>query len=144
YAGVLGLGTAPSLTARVKAADLVIVVGDRLSEAVTGSYSLIDPQNPSCTLVHIHPDPNELGRVYQADLMINASVGEFALAAQHLSKESAQPDANWAQESRAEYEALLARQSHPDSLDLRAMIASLNEILPDKAIITNGAGAYAA
>lgn len=144
YIGVLGLGTAPSLTARIKEADLVLVVGDRMSEAVTAAYTLIDTQSPVCTLIHVHPDPNELGRVYNADIMVNATVLSFASMASKLEKGETKHEANWKTDSRADYEALLERKQHEDAIDLRATVSSLNELLPDNAIITNGAGAYAA
>ena len=143
YAGVLGLGTAPTLTERVKNSDLLLVVGDRLSEAVSGTYSLIDPQTPSCRIVHVHPDPNELGRIYQAEMLINASVSAFADAAAQL-QGSVDRDQDWVSGARADYEALLQLKSHDTNLNLGAMVSSLNTFLPDNAIITNGAGSYAA
>lgn len=143
YIGVLGLGTAPSLTQRVKDADLLLVVGDRLSEAATSAYTLIDPQNPHCTFVHVHPDPEELGRVYNADLAINANVSSFVAAASQLKSAASNQATQWANEARTDYEALLQRPPCDDAIDLRKTVAQLNDILPKEAIITNGAGSYA-
>src|SRR5919112_1158486 len=67
YAGNLGYGPNPKLVERIKAADLLLVVGARLGEATTDGYSLVTPDHPDQVLIHIHPDPNELGRVYRAD-----------------------------------------------------------------------------
>ena len=78
YAGQLGYGPNPKLQQRIRDADLIIAVGARLGEATTDGYTLITPDHPGQTLVHVHPDPNELGRVYQADLPICADMGEFA------------------------------------------------------------------
>ena len=78
YAGQLGYGPNPKLQQRIRDADLIIAVGPRLGEATTDGYTLITPDHPGQTLVHVHPDPNELGRVYHADLPICADMGEFA------------------------------------------------------------------
>ena len=78
YAGQLGYGPNPKLQQRVRDADLLLVVGARLGEATTDGYKLITPDHPGQTLVHVHPDPNELDRVYHADLPICADMGEFA------------------------------------------------------------------
>ena len=78
YVGDVGIGVNPKLAARISQADLVIAVGDRLGEATTGGYALLRAPVPRQTLVHVHPDPQELGRVYQAALMINAGMPQFA------------------------------------------------------------------
>src|SRR6478735_2063060 len=77
YAGNLGYGPNRKLVERIKAADLILAVGARLGEATTDGYSLLTPDHPGQLLVHIHPDPNELNRVYRADLAICALPGEF-------------------------------------------------------------------
>jgi len=56
YAGDLGIGPNPKLLARVKASDLVVLVGGRLSEMQSQGYTLIDIPTPQMTFVHIHPD----------------------------------------------------------------------------------------
>src|SRR4029079_18713102 len=78
YAGNLGYGPNPVLQQRIRDADLILAVGPRLGEATTDGYTLITPDHPDQTLVHVHPDPNELGQVYHADLPICADMGEFA------------------------------------------------------------------
>ncbi len=145
YSGVLGLGTSPALSDRVKSSDLLVVVGDRLSEAVTNTYSLIELLAPSRKLVHIHPDPGELGRVYQSSLPINSGVAGFAGAAAQL-KSPAQTATRmeWAKDLRGDYEKLISPPACDNEMDVSAIVAGLNDVLPDNAIITNGAGAYAA
>lgn len=143
YAGVLGLGAAPALVEKVKASDLIIAVGDRLSEAATDAYQMLDLLAPARPLVHIHPDPNELGRVYQAALPINADVVSFASAAAGL-KAARKVDDAWTAAIRTEYEKLTTPPPCDAAVDISAIVNSLNEALPAGAIITNGAGAYAA
>src|SRR5215212_5730988 len=68
YAGDVGIGPNPKLAARIKAADLLVLIGARLSEMPSSSYTLLDIPVPAQTLVHVHPSAEELGRVYQPTL----------------------------------------------------------------------------
>src|SRR5437764_790663 len=86
YAGQLGYGPNPKLQQRIREADLIIAVGPRLGEATTDGYTLITPDHPGQTLVHVHPDPNELGRVYATDrpVVCLAGDGDFLMNGQEL------------------------------------------------------------
>lgn len=144
YCGQLGLGAAPKLVERLKNADLLLVIGSRLSETVTGGYTLIDCPLPQQTLVHVHPDPQELGRVYQATLPVNASMQTFAAALKDVAPGST-PWAAWTAAARADYVAHStppAPHAELAGVDLAQVVAHLNDVLPDDAIITNGAGNY--
>jgi len=88
YAGDLGTGVNPKLVARVKAADLILLVGGRLGEMPSQGYTLLDIPNPQTKLVHVYPDPDELGHVYRPHLAINATPTAFA-----ASLEGVQPPA---------------------------------------------------
>ena len=77
YAGDVGIGINPKLAARIKNADVVLCIGARLGEMTTSGYTLFDVPVPKQTLIHVHADPAELGRVYQAEVMIAAGVAEF-------------------------------------------------------------------
>jgi acetolactate synthase-1/2/3 large subunit len=80
YCGYLGLGVDPSLAERVKSADLIVSIGSRLGENTTNGYSLLTPPTPHQTLVHVYPDPNEIGRVYQPALAIACGLADFGNA----------------------------------------------------------------
>jgi acetolactate synthase-1/2/3 large subunit len=84
YVGEIGIAISPELKKRVREADLILAVGPRLGEMTTGGYTLFDLPRPRQTFVHVHPGAEELGRVYQADLMINSGMEEFAAAARSL------------------------------------------------------------
>ncbi|MEN9288980.1 MAG: hypothetical protein RL317_603, partial [Pseudomonadota bacterium] len=84
WAGNLGYGPNPKLVARIKSADLVLAIGARLGEATTDGYTLITPDHPGQTLIHVHPDPSELDRVYRTDLAICADMTRFTAAAAAL------------------------------------------------------------
>ncbi len=141
YAGHVGIGLEPALAARIKAADLLIVVGARLGEMTTSGYTLIDIPRPRQALVHVHGGVAELGRVYQADLPINAGSTAFAAAARRL-----QPvdTSAWraAAAAHAEYLATLEPTAMPGALDLGIVMKILRARLPADAIMTNGAGNY--
>jgi acetolactate synthase I/II/III large subunit len=143
YAGDVGLGVNPKLAERVKASDLLIALGPRLGEATTGGYTLLAIPTPKQRLVHIHPDPEELGRVYQPALAINATPRAFAHAAAALAPLSDPP---WAAATAAAHEDYLAWRKAPPSpgaVQLGEIMLWLDQELPADAIVTNGAGNFA-
>jgi acetolactate synthase-1/2/3 large subunit len=140
WAGNLGYGPNPRLVERIKAADLVIAIGARLGEATTDSYTLITPEHPGQKLVHIHPDPGELGRVYRADLAICADMAEFAEAADLWDDDLISFDAG--QEAHLEWLEWTTAKPAPYPLDMAACVTSMRDTWPDDAIICNGAGNF--
>jgi acetolactate synthase-1/2/3 large subunit len=142
YIGEAGLGMDPNLAARIKAADLVIAVGPRLGETSTNGYSLFAVPKPVQKLVHVHRDPGELGRVYSADLMINAGMEEFAKAAAALKPASATPWRAWTAAAREDYLNNLKHTPVERMVDMGEVMQHLRETLPADSIITNGAGNY--
>jgi acetolactate synthase-1/2/3 large subunit len=143
YAGHVGIGVEPALAARIKASDLLIVIGERLGEITTGGYTLLAVPRPAPTLVHVHAGVEELGRVYQADLPINAGSPEFAAAARRLDPVDS---SRWSAETakaHAEYEATLTATAQPGALDMGLVMRIVRDRLPVDAIVTNGAGNYA-
>ena len=140
WAGNLGYGPNPKLTARIKAADLIIAIGARLGEATTDGYTLITPDHPGQLLVHIHPDPNELGRVYRPDLAICADMAEFAEAADLWDDDLTSFDAG--EEAHLEWLDWSTAKPAPHALDMAACVTAMREALPGDAIICNGAGNF--
>jgi len=140
YAGNLGYGPNPRLLARVRDADLVLAVGARLGEATTDGYALITPDHPGQTLVHVHPDPSELGRVYRTDLPICADMREFAEMADAWSDEIIHFDAG--REAHAEWLAWSTASPTNATLDLGLVVTRLREALPADSILCNGAGNF--
>ncbi|MBA2771356.1 MAG: thiamine pyrophosphate-binding protein, partial [Sphingomonas sp.] len=93
-------------------------------------------------LVHVHPDPNELGRVYHADLPICSDMGEFA-----------ETVADWADPELVRFSA--GEEAHREwldwsepqprdgaALDLGPCVKAMREKLPHNTIICNGAGNF--
>jgi acetolactate synthase-1/2/3 large subunit len=143
YVGDMGVGINPALAERVKAADLIIAAGARLGEMPTSGYTLLDIPRPKQRLVHVHADANELGRVYHADLAINASPANFALALETLAPLEQRPWAGWTAGARADYEQNLTSPSR-GALDLAEVVRTLSATLPGNAIVCNGAGNHTA
>ena len=146
YAGDVGIGINPKLAARIKAADLVIALGPRLGEMTTSGYTLFDPANttqPAQTLVHIHAGAEELGRVYQADLMINATMAAMAQALAAMPRVTSADVAPNVHEANADYQAWQAQKTIPGAVQMWDVMQHLDGVLPIDAILTNGAGNYA-
>jgi len=141
YAGNLGYGPNPKLVARVRDADLIIAVGARLGEATTDGFSLITPDHPGQLLVHVHPDPSELGRVYRTDLAICADPDEFAELAATWEDELISFDAG-AQAHREWLEWSDPKPREIATLDLGQAVAELRRVLPADTIVCNGAGNF--
>ncbi len=146
YAGNLGYGPNPALIERVKNADLIIAVGARLGEATTDGYTVVTPDHPGQQLIHIHPDPDELGRVYRTDLALCADMAEFAESAA-LWDDDAVISFDAGGEAHAEWEAWATAtpQSSDNAypLDLATCVTFMRESLPADTIICNGAGNFA-
>jgi acetolactate synthase-1/2/3 large subunit len=141
YVGVLGVAMDEAIAARLRDADLVIAIGGRLGEVPTRRYTLLEAPDPRQTLVHIHPDPGELGRVYLPDLAIAATLPEAATALRML--EPVEPRwQEWAAAARAEYEANLVHERMEGNVDLGEVMAFLRERLPGDAVQTCGAGNF--
>jgi acetolactate synthase I/II/III large subunit len=140
YAGNLGYGPNPRLVERVKAADLLLVVGPRLGEATTDGYALITPNHPGQTLVHVHPDPEELGRVYRADLPICADMREFAELCADWDDEVIHFDAGG--QAHSQWLEWATPKPSGAALDLGQCIARMRQVLPSDSIICNGAGNF--
>jgi acetolactate synthase-1/2/3 large subunit len=137
YVGDVGIGINPKLAARVREADVLLVVGPRLGEMTTSGYTLIGSQ----TLVHVHPGAEELGRVYRPTLPILSGMEQFAGAVRDLRVDASWRE--WSAAARADYEAWQHHDPMPGTLDLGDCIAHLRERIPD-AIVTNGAGNFSA
>jgi acetolactate synthase-1/2/3 large subunit len=142
YVGDVGIGINPKLARRVREADLALVFGPRLGEMTTGGYTLFEVPVPRQTLVHAHAGAEELGRVYAADLPINAGMPELAAALAQLRPRGAPPWAAETTAARAEYVAWNAPVRVQGELQMAEVVGHLRERLPPDAIVTNGAGNF--
>jgi acetolactate synthase-1/2/3 large subunit len=143
YAGELGLGANPRLLARVAESDLLLAVCARLAETPTQHYTLLPIPGPGTRLVHVHPGPEEIGRVYAPAQAIVATPVGFADALETLVPPERIPWTHMRQEANAEYRAWSeAPPPHPGDLQMAEIMGHLRSTLPADAIIANGAGNY--
>jgi acetolactate synthase-1/2/3 large subunit len=142
YVGDIGLGINPKLAQRVKDADLLVVIGARLGEMTTGGYTLVAPPRPAQKLVHVHAGAEELGRVYQGDLLINAGMPQFAATAKALRIGGSGWSA-WRESARADYLEWQQPQANPGRVQLAEIVRWMRERLPEDTIICTGAGNFA-
>jgi acetolactate synthase-1/2/3 large subunit len=140
-AGNLGYGPNPKLVERIKAADLLLVVGARLGEATTDGYTLVTPDHPGQRLIHVHPDPNELNRVYRADLAICADPAEFAESAA-LWDDSEVISFDAGAEAHREWLEWSRPAGGRFALDLADCLDLARKRLPADSIVCNGAGNF--
>ena len=147
YIGDVGIGINPKLAARVRDADLLIAIGPRLGEMTTSGYSLLASPVPKQRLVHLHADAEELGSVYQAELMINSGAPQACAMLAAMAPVDARAWQDSVAEARAE---LAAYQEQPPifkdgtaPLDLWQVVQQLQAAVPKDTILTNGAGNYA-
>ncbi len=144
YAGDVGIGLNPKLAARVREADLILLIGGRFGEMPSSDYTLMKSPYPDQKLVHVHADANELGRVYRPTLAINASPAAFVEA---FAKRRGPAAPVWSGETEQAHADYLTwstpPKSGPGAVHMGPIMDYLEGALPENAIICNGAGNFA-
>ena len=142
YVGDVGIGINPVLAERVKMADLLLVIGARLGEMTTSAYTLIEAPTPRQKLIHVHPSPDEIGRVYQPELgVVSGYVSLAAVLAAMPPVENA-PWKGAVAEARADYMAWTARKDIPGRVQAWQIVDWLDKNMPEDTIYANGAGNF--
>ena len=140
YMGDVGLGINPKLKEYIKSADLILCLGARLGENTTGGYSLLNVPNPDISLIHIHPDPNELGRVYTPDISLACNSSDFLARALACAVKKRSDLTSL----KKDYYSWREPFETPGLVKMEQIILQLNDVLAEETIVTNGAGNYAA
>ncbi len=144
YAGDVGIGINPKLGETIKNADLLVLVGARMSEMPSSDYTLLTSPYPRQPLVHIFPDASELGRLYRPTLPIVATPEAFARAFAANLPDTPPPFADMTTALHGSYlEWSTPPESGPGAVQMGPIINFLRETLPEDAILCNGAGNYA-
>ena len=144
YAGDLGVGMNPALARRLAEADCLLILGARFGDIATNGYETLNPAAPGKTLIHIHADADELGRVFRPDVAIPQTAPAMT-AALSASIPQGLPDwSGWTAAAQADYQSWIQPRETPGAVKLEQIMRQLSETLPDTAITTNGAGNYAA
>jgi acetolactate synthase-1/2/3 large subunit len=143
YAGDVGIGLNPKLARRIEQADLVIAAGPRLGEMTTGGYSLLQAPRPQQKLVHLHAGAEELGRVYAADLLIQCAGAHLGKALETVAAPPTE-QLRWHDWSREAHADFLTNQVHQPiaPLDMAVVMKTLQQLVPEDTVYTNGAGNY--
>jgi acetolactate synthase-1/2/3 large subunit len=141
YAGDVGIGINPKLAKRIEDADLILAIGARLGEMTTSGYTLLKAPRPKQKLIHVHAGPEELGRVYAADLLLQSSMACAAKALETLAPPTSLPWTEWTQQAHADYEANLVAPS-VEPLDMAVVVKTMQRLAPEDTVYTNGAGNY--
>lgn len=143
YCGYAGVGVDPAVASRLRGADWLLALGARLDDPTTSGYTLVEAPEPSQTLVHVHSDPAELGRVFRVDVGIVSDSPEFTRALAKLEPVESSGWAQWADEARKDWLAGLTTPPAPGRVDLGVVVRWLADRLPDDSVIANGAGNFA-
>lgn len=142
YVGEAGLGMDPNLAQRIRDADLIVSVGARLGETTTQGYTLLNVPRPRQRFVQVHPDPQEIGKVYHSDLAFTCGMAGFAAAAAALPAPAERPWQAWTEAARGDYQRNIEPTAMPGPVDLARVMVHLRETLPPDSVICNGAGNY--
>jgi acetolactate synthase I/II/III large subunit len=143
FVGHVGFAMHEDLRKQLAESDLIIALGTRMGEATSEGYSWIQSPHPHQTLIHVYPDPEELGRVYRPDLAINASVNAFAEATANLIPASKPVWGEWRRTARESWLNTLEPLPAPGKLSLDYVAKTVGSILDGRGCITVGAGNYA-
>ncbi len=141
YIGDAGLGKTPMIKKALAEADLILAFNIRFGENTTDGYELFDVPNMGKTLIHCHLSDAELGKIYQPDLPIHAGPNQMAAVLAQLDLKGRWAD--WASNARTEYEQSMILPKRDNGVDMAAVVAHLQQSLPENAILTNGAGNFA-
>ncbi len=144
HVGEAGLGINPALRERIAGADLVLGVGTRLGDIATSHYESLRVPHPRQRLVHVHVDVDQIGAVHRPDVGICAGVAEFAAALDDVTPDAEVADVRsaWLAAAREDYLRWSEPTHLPGSVQLGKIVACLSSMLPEDAVVTNGAGNY--
>lgn len=145
YVGHMSLGMNPALKDMVSNADLVVALGTRLGDVTTDAYSLLEVPTPKQRLVHVHPDANEIGRVFRPTIGVQADVAPTVAALAQAGDADGSRWTAWTSAARAAHDAFSAppvRVPEATGVDLAVAMRHASEALPDDTLVTNGAGNY--
>ena len=144
YAGDVGIGINPALAAKVSESDVILALGTRLGEITSSGYSLFSIPKSQQRLIHVYPDASEIGRIYHAAQSAVCSPVAMARALASVAPAPIKRSGEWRQGFQAAYAAWQVPQPSVGAVKMEQVIAHVNTVLPDTAIVTNGAGNYSA
>jgi acetolactate synthase-1/2/3 large subunit len=145
YIGETGAGSNPVLVKSLRETDLVLLLGTRFSELPSQGYTVLNVPRPRQKLIHVHSGPEELGRIYQADLALNVTPRSFLQAASDSSPAPFEERKGYIAGLRQNYLAWCDTPTEvAGRFNFGKALLALRASLPSAVTITTGAGNYAA
>lgn len=145
YGGYMGIRVPPALIGEMKKADLLVALGERLTDTVSQSYSFPSAPQPQVPLVHIWPDANEVGRVWRPDLGMPCDPHEVIKGLLALPPPAdAAKRRDWTDGLHRIHRSLLEKTWEPatDGLNFAAVVCEIDKHLADDAVVTSDAGNF--
>ena len=139
YAGEAGVGMPAHVKRIIGAADVVLAINVRFGEMTTDGYTLFDVPEAKQKIIHVHASSDEIGKIYRPELGITAGPNAFAAALEPVKGKWGE----WRDACRADFEISLQAPEQPSPVDMARVTEHLRKVLPDDAILTNGAGNFA-
>ena len=143
FVGDAGVGMLGYIKTLLRDADMIVALNIRFGEMTTDGYDLFDLPKMAATLIHSNVSDAELGKIYIADLPLQAGPNAMAEALAGISLEQNADRKAWCGAAKAAYDDSFTVAAQPGALDMGAVLAHLRDVLPDNAIVTNGAGNFA-
>jgi acetolactate synthase-1/2/3 large subunit len=147
YVGHAGIAMAGKVASALANADLILAIGTGLDEITTGRYRLITPPRPRQRIIHVHPAPETIGANLQPDVAILSTVAAFTAQLQDIAPSVRRGQTRiWStlrRDLRASFEGWQTFEASPGAVRMETIVRHLSDVLPDDAIVTNGAGNYA-
>ena len=144
YVGEFGFSAGSGAMRSLNEADLVLAIGANLCDVETGGYTRLDPRTSVERVIHVAMRPEDAGRVFPVSLRASASPDAAAIALDALSPPTTPRWGDWTRSARAGYERDLEPVQVTGEVNPGEVFRELRRQLPDDAIVTNGAGNYAA
>ena len=145
YGGYMGIRVAKDFLAQMQRADLLVSLGERITDSVSQSYSFPTAPRPQLPLVHVWPDGNEVGRVLRPDLGLACDPHAVvqALLARGAPSDAGRRHA-WVAELNAFHRRLLAPvwDATDDGVNFAAIICEVAKHLTPDAAVTSDAGNF--
>ena len=141
FIGEAGVGMPAHVAETIEKCDFMLAVGVRFGEMLTGAYEILKPPKLDKTLIHVHPSLNELGKIFAADYIFEATptsvastIGDMQLGLNF---------SEWCDARRASHLHFLKNLPPRGPVDMVEVTSHLQSVLPNDSVVTNGAGNFA-
>jgi acetolactate synthase I/II/III large subunit len=145
FGGYMGIRVPPELLGEMKRADLMVALGERMTDSVSQSYSFPQAPQPQLPFVHVWPDPNEVGRVWRPDLGMPCSPYEVIRGLlRRGAPAGAEQRRSWVGRLNAIHRKLLAKEWErtSDGVNFAAVVCEVDKHLAPDATVTTDAGNF--